>query len=41
MLDEEVTIIGMPGSCLYSDTACIWAQGSSSGRESEAPHAAT
>ena len=27
MLDEEVTIIGMPGSCLYSDTACIWAQG--------------
>ena len=27
MLDDELTIIGMPGSCLYSDTACIWAQG--------------
>ena len=26
MLDDELTIIGMPGSCLCSDTACIWAQ---------------
>ena len=27
MLDDELTLIGMPGSCLYSDTACVWAQG--------------
>lgn len=27
MVEDELTIVGAPGSCLYSDTACLWAQG--------------